>query len=415
MVKINTADLQPGMVLAHNLTSPQGRLLLAAGTQLEPRHLTICKIWGVIEADVVGVQPDEVECRAQECLDPQRLERAKALVARRFAHSGVQGDLLRELARQAVLHLAGSDGPLPEPAPSSERFATERSQFPVPSLDAVIMGESGLASLPDIFHRIVEAIQSPRSSAAFVAEVISKDVGLSAKLLKIVNSPLYGMTQKVDTLSRAVALVGSNQLTNLALGVSVISLFRDVPPQLMDMRSFWKHSVCCGVWARLLAGQLRVQHEERYFVGGLLHDVGRLLLLKKAPELYCGILEAAAAEELPVHELETQLLGYDHAQVGGRLLEQWRFPRELLLAAQGHHAPLENELEDSLEAALVHLADIVAHALQDEVGGPLDRVPALSEAAWQRLGLSKNVIAPLLPQARHQLGEIMSIFFDGQG
>lgn len=406
MPKISTADLQTGMVLADDLRSPQGRLLLPCGTALNDRHLTICKIWGVVEADIENVAPEDVEKQALEELDPERLAQAKRIILQRFARAGWEHPFLRELARQGMLLAAQRSC---DQQASEAPELREAPAVAAPSADEILSDQIELASLPDIFHRIVEAVNNPRSSATFVADVISKDVGLSAKLLRIVNSPFFGLGQKVDTLSRAVALVGSNQLTSLAMGVSVISLFKDIPPEFMDMEIFWRHSVGCGVWARLLAGHLRLENEERWFLSGMMHDLGQLVMLKNAPAVSCSVLARISPENGVTYEVEQQLIGYDHAYLGGKLLESWNFPDELVRAVSGHHEPERQNMDQG--ACLVHLADIITHALQDEVGGPMDLASPLNERALETLGLNKNAIAPLIPQARHQLHEIVQTFF----
>lgn len=409
MATINVADLQSGMVLEEDLKSPQGRLLLPAGTVLTERHLSICKIWGVIEAQVAGVDSEEVEERTLDGLDSERLAASRKLMARRFAHADMKHPMLRELARQAVKLTAQRYDSLRLPLEMADKENCSQQEKP-PRLRDLVDGQGELASLPAIFNHIIDAINSPRTSAAYVADVISKDVGLSAKLLKLVNSPLYGM-QRVDTLSRAVTIIGSNHLTNLALGISVITQFQDIPTGLINMERFWHHSVLTGVWAKLLAGQLRFPGEERCFVSGLLHDAGRLLMLRGAPGCYCSLLRLAGPKTNVLYELERESFGYDHAQVGGALLDTWRFPEELVQAVRGHHAPMAGH-STLTEACIVHVADITAHCLQDEVGGPLDLVPPLAADAWESLGLNKNAFAPLIPHAEHQLSEIMRIFFN---
>lgn len=370
------------------------------------------------EADIEGVDAESVESKSLTDLDPELLRHCKQVLAPRFAHVDTQIPVMRELARLAVLRMAkrlesshvrqpdACAGFTLEPA-SPLSVGTEG----LPSLQPkdLLANEVRLASLPNIFTRIVEVINSPRSSAAHIAEVISKDVSLSAKLLRLVNSPFYGFPNKIDTLSRAVAIVGSNHLTNLALGISVITLFKDIPPELLNMEQYWRHSVYCGILARLLAGHMRVQNEERYFVAGLLHDLGRLLLLKNAPEHACAVLAQTGPRSGPAWAMERKILGFDHSQVGSMLLETWNFPIELRLAVAGHHSPSLGNMTP--EACVVHVANVAAHALQAEIGGALDLTPPFHVRAWDTLGLKKSVFAITASQADHHLSEIFHIFF----
>ena len=129
-------------------------------------------------------------------------------------------------------------------------------------------------SLPDIYFQVAEMIKDPRFSAEDMGQVISKDPGLSARLLRVVNSSFYGFQAKVDTISRAITIVGIEDLQNLVLATSVIDKFSHIPSELVDMTDFWLRSVHCGVIARLLAKENSVLHCERLFLTGLLHDLG---------------------------------------------------------------------------------------------------------------------------------------------
>ncbi len=410
MTIISITDLKPGMVLAQAVTSPQGRLLLHADTSLEPRHLTICKIWGVLEADVRNVDAEDVEALALQKLEktaPEAVLRARRLMDKRFALARDSSPVMRELERQAVIQAARSASAVAFPC--AWPLTPPANEAP-PSPQTLIARVGDLATLPDICRRILEAVNNPRSSAAFVADIISKDVGLAAKLLKLANSSFYRRESKVDTLTRAVAMVGSSQIANLTLGVSLIHMFKDIPPQFLNMRLFWRHSLHCAVWSQLLAGHLRLPCEERCFLAGMLHDVGRLALLRHLPERYGEVLRRSGPETAPAHCVEERLLGYDHARLGGLLLEKWRIPEALAMSVHGHHAPGAHGLQT--ECCLVHLADIIAHALQQETGGPLDLVPPLDAAAWEALDANKNAIPALVPQANHQLREILRIFFN---
>ncbi len=417
MGKIFVEDLKPGMVLASDLRTRQGRLLLPKGHVIAEQHIRTCKTWGVTEADIAGATQEKAEAETLSKIDPKFLESAKRCVKERFRGNSLQHPAMRELARQFVLRAARRDKQNLQTAPCGPPFSLHEpdggAPFSVPGqvdMQDLLAAETGLASLPDIYARIVEAIKSPRSSAAYIADVISKDVSLSAKLLRLVNSPFYGFPQKIDTLSRAVAIVGSNHLSNLALGISVISLFTDMPAGVIDMKSFWQHSVACGTAARLLAGQVNGRNEERFFVAGLLHDIGRLVMIKHSPERYLAVLQRVETLNEPVCDAERVVWGFNHGELAGGLLAQWKFPAVLESTIRLHHDPIGSGM--LLEPAFVHLADIISHSMGYAAGR--SRVPVLIPQAWDVVRLPLSALSVIIMQLDHQLDEIMRIFFQDE-
>ncbi len=140
-----------------------------------------------------------------------------------------------------------------------------------------------LFSLPDIFFQISEMINDPRFSVKDIGLVIGKDPALSARLLKIVNSSFYGFQSRVDRVSRAVTIVGVEELKNLVLATSVVAKFNNIPTELVDMTDFWLRSVKCGLITKFLAIENSVLHHERLFLTGLLHNLGSLVFYYKLP------------------------------------------------------------------------------------------------------------------------------------
>ena len=214
---------------------------------------------------------------------------------------------------------------------------------------------SELISLPDVLFQLQEAIANPNGNASVIGEIISKDPALTARLLKLANSPIYGFGGKIDTVSRAVTLVGVDSLYSLALATCALSKFRNIPTQLIDMDEFWVQSTYCAVVARLLAKEAGVLHPERLFVGGLLHGIGALLLYYKCPDETREILLAAQGKRSLVPLLEKDLLGFTYADVGREIARQWNMP-VWLQEAIGLHLEPEKVKEFPLETALVSLA-----------------------------------------------------------
>lgn len=257
-----------------------------------------------------------------------------------------------------------------------------------------------LASLPAVHLRLSKALANPKVSTTAIAEIISEDTGLAARVLRLVNSPFYGFTGRIDTVSRAVVLVGTNQISDLALATCVLRMFEGIPAHLVDMNAFWLHGLATGVAARVIGMRRGEMHVERLFVAGVLHDVGRLLIYRALPDLACNILSCGRESELLV-EVERKLLGFDHADVGGELLRAWKLPEPLAAATAFHHRP-DLDTTAPLESATIHLADILAHAL--EAGSSGDRrVPALDSEAWDRLDLPVRALAAIVEQTELQL------------
>ena len=151
------------------------------------------------------------------------------------------------------------------------------------------------------------------SSAQAIGDVIGADPALSARLLRLANSPYYGIPSRVETISRAVTILGMKELYSLALTVSVISAFKDIPNQLVNMASFWRHSVTCGVIARTIAEIKGLSDRETLFVAGLLHYIGRLLLYQRAPAHAMGVLACARRSGSLLFQAEKEVMGLDHA------------------------------------------------------------------------------------------------------
>jgi len=412
MALVTIDDLQPGMTLAADLLSPQGRMLLPVGTVLEDRQIRVCRIWGVNLVEI-GAGAANGNEKSGADLDPEIIRDSEALAASRFALTNPELPLtakMRELFVHRVSRQAGKDHlPIPAvPVASSPVLPPEPGLKKLTFSD--LQGADGkLASLPSIFLQVQEALNNPRSSASYVAEVISKDASLAAKLLKLANSAFYGYPQKIETLTRAVTIVGATQLTSLAVGISVVEMFKDLP-ETINMESFWKHSLACGILARLLAGQCnRNLNEERFFVAGLLHDLGRLFMLKNYPQQVQASLSASQNGGELLVPVENRLWGLNHAVIAGELFRMWKFPATLEMAVRHHHQPLT--AQSPLEPGLIHVADILAHSLNLGNSGAW-YIPPLEKEIWEMVALPETILPVLAATADSQLAEIFRVFFD---
>src|SRR5207249_4672691 len=252
------------------------------------------------------------------------------------------------------------------------------------SPEQLVHGHSGVPSPPQIYMSLTKELDNPRASTAQIANIISRDSGLSARLLRLVNSAFYCFPSKVESISQAVLLVGTEQIRDLVLATSVLRIFKGIPTDLIDMDSFWLHSVATGVTARLLAAHRRETNGERFFVAGVLHDIGRLLMCMKLPDQARAALSRTQEDSSRLLvDIEREVFGFDHATAGGVLLHVWGLPPSLTETVRCHHTPGDAQ-QYALEAVVVHLADIIVTALGLGSSGN-EAVPSLSPTAWDRL------------------------------
>ncbi|MCA9783582.1 MAG: HDOD domain-containing protein [Calditrichaeota bacterium] len=278
----------------------------------------------------------------------------------------------------------------------------------VSSAAELVARQQQLCSLPDVYYRLLDVIQQPVSSAAAISEVIQTDPGLSARLLKLVNSAFYGFPRKIDTVSRAVTLVGTRQLSDLALATSVIRVFDGVPQNLITMESFWKHSLATGICARIIAENGLDVDSERLFVAGLLHDVGRLVMCLAEPADMTRALEQSRSREELLFQSEKDIFGFTHADVGACLMEQWHLPPALVEAVRWHHRPSAADEHQEL-AAVVHLADVIINSLRIGSSGS-GFVPPVWTRAWQIAELELTDIDSLIEQTRRIFSDVQPVF-----
>jgi putative nucleotidyltransferase with HDIG domain len=259
-----------------------------------------------------------------------------------------------------------------------------------------------LVSLPEICMQVQALADSPHTTADDIAEVVGKDTALTTRLLKLVNSAYFSLPRKIDTVSRAVNLIGMRELRNLTLAASAAEVFANIPSSLIDMAGFWQHSVFTGLMARNMARCCNVLHSERLFTAGLLHDVGRLLMLMKLPEETAQTESMRLQSTLDICEIERNTVGFDHAEVGQALLLHWNMPETLSASVLYHHNP-KIALQAHIEAALLHIADQVTHCAQeskDPLGSPFyDPYGALLDADLNAESISETALGKIQPEA----------------
>lgn len=275
----------------------------------------------------------------------------------------------------------------------------------------LVKGVIELISLPEIFIRVNEVMEDPKHDAKQLGDVISHDPSLTARILRIVNSAYYALATKIDLVSRAVSVVGEDDLRNLVLATSAVDTMQRIPNELVDINLFWRHSVLTGIIARLLSKQCNILHGERLFVAGLLHDIGKLILYFKEPELSQQVLIQAAETDGVLYHAEQEIIGFTHADVGGALMRNWEMADSLIEVVSYHHQPLKATYFPT-ETALVHIANCVVNAIVPGTAideNLLDDIPSFEPRTLEVTGINFAVLPEIMEKASAQSSEVLDI------
>ena len=217
-----------------------------------------------------------------------------------------------------------------------------------------------IPTLPVIVDNILHAARDDRTSATGLANYITKDQAISNKILRMANSAYYGLMKKVDSIPRAITIIGFNEVIGLTIGMSVFSTFSQSELKgILDIRDLWLHSIGCATAAKALAKRAGPDLADSIFLNGLLHDMGKVIFAEYFSNEYRAVLEDAKASEVVLFKKEKEILGIDHARLTGLLMERWNFPDSLLLSSRYHHRSLECPLEYRRHAMIVEIADYI--------------------------------------------------------
>jgi HD-like signal output (HDOD) protein len=225
---------------------------------------------------------------------------------------------------------------------------------------SLIDDTASLVSPPDVCIKINDLVADDHSSVEDIAGVVIRDPSLTLKVLKLANSSFYGLSNKVDTVSRAVSILGVRELQKLVNTLCAVQSFSKLSSAITNMNAFWRHAVYAGLTAQSLARHARVLHPERLFVAGVLHDIGSLLINKHFPEIAEVVIREANGNEDELYQIEQERLGFDHAYLAGLMLDAWKLPGALVDAISWHHAP-HRARAAPVDAAILKVADVIAN------------------------------------------------------
>jgi putative nucleotidyltransferase with HDIG domain len=270
--------------------------------------------------------------------------------------------------------------------------------------------ESGdLPTLPSVASQIIALAQSPTTNAADVGNMIERDQALTTKVLKLVNSSFYGFPGQIRSIQHAVVILGFNKVKNVVVTASVFDLAKGKKGIRLDLPKFWEHSlgtaIASKVVTKAIGGSLQ---PDDAFVGGLIHDIGKLILDQFLPQDYDQVIQKVREDKCLLQGAEKELLGFDHTTVGCWMAEKWKLPSGLLNAIKNHHRP-EHAREEREMVAAVHLGDILARSIGIGNGGDM-RMPKIKQAIWQQYNLSNYFLDQSLQEIICELNKAQDFF-----
>lgn len=277
------------------------------------------------------------------------------------------------------------------------------------SAQEIVAAHDHLNTLPAIYLKIRDELESEDGSLPEITRLVSHDAAISGRVLKVVNSPLYGFGGRIDNVMRAVQLLGMQQLHDLVLAMSVSEIFDEVDSKYMNMRMFWRLGVLRGLAARVIARRCGLLDAERMFVIGLLASLGHMILYLTVPKQAMAAQQEADASGEPLEAVEKRNIGADDAEVCCALLERWRLPSNFASVVGGqHHPPLAGEY--SFEAAILYLANRIADV--ERLGEPSEAVlPRVESGIWAQLDIEPETVMQIREEAELNLAAVAAMFF----
>jgi len=267
-----------------------------------------------------------------------------------------------------------------------------------------VLAVKNLPTLPKVLEEVTRLMEDPGTSTEQIAKVITFDQVLSAKVLKMVNSPIYGFPGRISSIQHALVLLGFNVIRGLIISTSV---FDDMNKAMVGL---WEHSVGCALASGEVAKTLGLKDPEEYAVAGLLHDLGKVVAAVQLPEIKPELEKLVATQDITFLQAEKQLLGFGHDRVNAWLALHWNLPPNISEAISYHHKPLSAQLYTKY-ACVVHIGNFLTRVFEYGNGGD-DNVPVLEPRAMKLLGINQRMLESLLDKLSDAFLEVSDLGFN---
>ncbi len=275
-------------------------------------------------------------------------------------------------------------------------------------IDMIRRRESNLPALSVVVDHIIAALVSEKTTTESLAEIISHDPAMTAKLLELSNSVYYGQRNKVTSVKRAISVIGFDEIIGIALGMGILSNFEGEYGLSLDMKALWIHSIGTAIAAKNLAMKINPGIASRIFIPALLHDLGKIVYSVYFQEEYAKVRQLAIEEKLPLYLAETQMFDLDHAMLSALLMKRWRFPLDIIGPVRFHHSPDAAPVALRYPSLIVNLANYLTQKAGIGHGG--NPAPVVVKNIPRKIGLSQDAIKASMEQLKKKEDHIMEFF-----
>lgn len=277
-------------------------------------------------------------------------------------------------------------------------------------LEMMIMTASDLPTIPVVASKVMQLIESENASADELAKVVASDPAVAARVLKISNSSFYGCQRQIQTLSHAIMVLGFATLKSLVVAASVKQVYK---PYGLTEKMLWEHSFGAGLAARIIAKETRAANDEEAFLGGLFHDIGKIIMNFMDSQKFQTVMQKCYNDQVTFAEAERQVYSYTHSEVGGLVIKKWNFPEILMHAVLKHHSFDFSGDEDPYQIHLgcvVGLASLFCHKLGVGVREPDDGLDLCETVPAALLGIEPDKMELMLEKFREAYEKDKSFF-----
>lgn len=268
-----------------------------------------------------------------------------------------------------------------------------------------LLNRIDIPTLPSVVMEVNRVLMDDYQRIEVISEAIGSDAALTTKVLRIANSSYYGLSYNVDTLTRAITILGSDTIRNLALTISVHNLFSGKDSNYFDFKSLWYHSLGSAIASKALVGKTDAVLQEKAFICGIIHDIGKLIIAQNVPEDTEKILEKLGDDPAATQsDIEMDVLEITHSEVGSIVADKWQLPKEFAEVIRFHHYP---KTPVHANEVLLNAGNQVSKALA--LGRSTDeKVQNIEPAVWKKLGLSEVEVSQILPKIKRDFEDLTS-------